>query len=196
VLLVLFATTLTAEDASTESSATTVFQQEAAEYQFTEVRSSKPIEFREQAILRWSNPARNGEDGAVFIWTTDKVPKVVGTCFTFNHQNNIRHKHAFHVLTENVLVGKHRDTQMWSPPAKSFSLVPLPDAVEPAANATQRMIQPRSLARRFRVQWTGKTESEESRLVPQPIYRHEAEDGSAPLEPCSHFRLVRILNRF
>jgi hypothetical protein len=42
-----------------------MFQKEAVEYQFAEVGSSKPIVVHEQAIFRWSNPARNGEDGAV-----------------------------------------------------------------------------------------------------------------------------------
>ncbi len=153
-----------------------VFVTEASDYKFAETGGTKELALHPQPLLHWSNPARNGEDGAVFLWTEGERPKVIGTCFTFNYQSQVRRKHAFHSLSDLPIQGRYRNATMWSPPKDSLLWNVLPDAPDPAVNATQRTIQLRNLARRFAVQVTTKKGVERGRLVPQPLYRYETEE--------------------
>jgi hypothetical protein len=168
-----------ADDPRDEAEPSAAFQQEALEYSFAALETSQKFDFLPQPLLRWSNPARNGEDGAVFIWTQNSVPKVIGTCFTYSYREEVRRKHAFNVLTSEAIVGKHRGDVMWSPAEPGLVMKVLPGAPTPAPTETQRTIQMRNLARQFRVQATLKEGIEQCRFVPQPLYRYEATDDSA-----------------
>ena len=174
---ILFSVTVLSQETTQNLTDTVkVFASEAGEYQFTESGLADALQLRSQPLLHWSNPARNGEDGAVFLWTQGERPKVIGTCFTFNYQSQVRHKHAFHSLSEQAIQGRYRTSPMWSPPKDSLQWNVVPDAPEPIGNATQRTIQLRNLARRFAVQVTTKKGVERGRLVPQPLYRYETEE--------------------
>ena len=150
------------------------YQAEAAEYQFSDKETSAVFEFRKQPVFRWTIPI-DGSTGCMFVWTYEKVPMVIGSCYTVSTGINARHKHAFHVLTERPILGRHRDEEMWSPDASSVQWHTLVGAPEPAINPTQRTIQLRSMARRFRAQVHIRRGLTECRLVPQPFYRFESE---------------------
>lgn len=69
----------------------------AQEYEFAIRGVDQPAKFREQPILRWSNPERGQVYVNVFLWTDRGRPVVVGSLFKwfapFTHMS-----HEFHSL--------------------------------------------------------------------------------------------------
>lgn len=150
------------------------FQQQAGAYAFKDVATGKRLTFQPQPVLHWANPARNGEDGAVFLWTNGKQPAVIGTCFTYKYREVVRRKHAFRALSDGGIEGRHRDRVIWTSQPDSLLHRPLVNAPPPAANVSGRKAQLGTLARRFDVKLTQKDgRLEQCRLVPQPLYRFD-----------------------
>jgi hypothetical protein len=157
-----------------------LFQQQAAAYEFQDVATGKPLTFQAQPLLHWANPARNGEDGAVFLWTNGKQPAVIGTCFTYKYREIVRRKHAFRALSDGAIEGRHRDRVIWTPQPDSLLRRPLIGVPPPAANASGRKAQLSILARRFDVKLTQKDgRLEQCRLVPKPLYRFDDSDQAS-----------------
>src|SRR4029079_4791320 len=46
-------------------------------------RPKEKLKLHEESLFHWGNPARTGEDGAVFVWTLDGRPEVIGSVFTY-----------------------------------------------------------------------------------------------------------------
>src|SRR5262245_28981017 len=60
------------------------FKAEAEEYDIRlDSRPKDKLVLRKEPLLRWDNPARTGEDGALFVWTFEGRPEVIGTIFTY-----------------------------------------------------------------------------------------------------------------
>jgi hypothetical protein len=179
LLLFFFAAPSMAQQAEQESeSAISEFHWDASQYTFRNAGSELPFDWVQQPLLHWSNPVRIGEVGALFLWTQDELPRVVGACFKYPHEQGERRKHEFHVLTDRPIEGKHGGTVMWTP-TKGLEFHPLPGAPAPPVAATQRTIHLRNHARRFSVRVTEGQRTEETRLVPQPLYRYETQ-GDTP----------------
>ena len=173
----MMATPAFAQDAE-ESESQQHFLNEMLAYKFEQQQPATVLTLEKQPLLNWSNPARNGERGAVFLWTTDGQPAVIGTTFTYTYSGEVRRKNAFHVLTNAAIKGTHKDRPMWSPRSNSCVKTAMPGAPKPAAGSNQRTTQLRLLARKFAVTLTTKDErQEECRLVPQPLHRFETNDG-------------------
>ncbi len=154
-------------------SAVDTFSQEAAEYEFT-VRD-KPLTMRPTPLLNWGNPARSGENGSVFLWTDEDRPCVIGTCFTYVYDNNIRNKHALLLLGDSPVIGRHGNRVLWTPRTDGLNYRSLSTA--PGPTAVQRNTQLRQIARQFSVTLTLKDErTEQCRLVPQPLVRYDSDD--------------------
>lgn len=156
-------------------SAVDAFTDQARQYVFS--IGDEELTFHPQPILHWGNPARGGEDGALFLWTDGDAPVVIGTCFTYEYAGVERRKHAFLLLSDDSVQGRHRDRLMWSPRPDGLAHQQLAGAPAVGATAAQRSTQLRAMARRFGVVLTlrdGRTER--CRLVPQPLYRFESND--------------------
>jgi hypothetical protein len=135
---------------------------------------------QKQPLLHWSNPARNGERGAVFLWTDQDQPVVVGTCFTYTYDGESRRKHAFHILRDDAIEATNRDRVMWTPARANVIRSPLPGVPLPAATPAQRTSQMRLLARKLAVTLTQKDGRQElCRLVPQPLYQFQSKNGDS-----------------
>lgn len=157
------------------------FREEALAYQFTYLASGKTLTLQPQPVLHWSNPARNGEDGLVFLWTDDDKPCAIGTFFTFTSKDEVRRKQSFRVLTNGAIQATNAGREIWNPPKDSVEYRPLMDVPPPAPTPSQRNAQLRLLSRRFAVQLTLKNgRKEQCRLVPQPLYRYDSADMSQP----------------
>ncbi|HEV3004496.1 MAG TPA: hypothetical protein VGX78_08535, partial [Pirellulales bacterium] len=60
------------------------FKADAKEYVMRlDARPDVIFTLREEPLLHWGNPARTGEDGAVFVWMLDGRPQVIGSVFTY-----------------------------------------------------------------------------------------------------------------
>jgi hypothetical protein len=154
------------------------FRKEAAEYVVRlNSRPSETLALEKEAALRWDNPARTGEDGALFIWTLGDRPQMLGTIFTYRYKETLSRKHEFHSLAEGPLTAEFRGKLAWAPAKAGVTFQPVSGAQAPAANSRQRLSQMKAMARDFNV---GMTEADgqhyQLRLLSQPLIRYEPQD--------------------
>jgi hypothetical protein len=152
------------------------FQHDAAAYDMRlQSEPNVPLKLIEKPLLHWGNPARTGEDGAVFIWESHGRPQVIGSIFTYKIQE-VRTKHEFQSLAFEPLVAKFHAQVTWTPQQAGVQFRPIPDAPAPAENGRQRTVQLKALAREFSARMTDLKEgtTDELRLMPNPLYRYEA----------------------
>lgn len=151
------------------------FKQDFREYVIRlDSRPKEKLALRDEPLLHWENPARNGEDGAVFVWMLNGRPEVIGTVFTHRSRNLIRRKHMYHSLASEGLTAVYREQKVWGPRKPGVTFRPIPDAPEPAGTPRLRLTQMKGLARDFTARMEDlKGERTELRLVPQPVIRYE-----------------------
>jgi hypothetical protein len=147
---------------------------EAAKYTFTiDGKNSKP-ELRAEPLLRWSNPVVGEVHGYVYLWTLDERPVVIGSLFKW-FTPHTHMSHEFHSLAEGPLRGSYDGAAKWTTKTGGVSFAPLPEAPAPAANANQRLLQMKRLAKDFAATKNERDGAkQELRLLPQPIYRYSA----------------------
>lgn len=135
------------------------------------------LTLREEPLFHWSNPARLGEDGAVFVWLLQGRPQVIGSVFTYRFGDIIRRKHEYHSLASAPLTATYGGQRVWAPRQPGIILKPVLDAPPVAETARGRLSQMKALSRRFSAKiedYSGK--KEELRLLPQPLLRYESDD--------------------
>ena len=172
-----------AEPPGAAASALSDFQRDVRDYAIS-MSGAKPLalELAERPLLHWGNPARNGEDGAVFVWLKDGRPEVIGSVFTYldRRRDMILRKHAFHSLSDQPLTAEYQSRLIWSPKSAGVKFAPVPAAEPPAEDARRRLTQMRSLARQFSLTIVDlKEEKSELRLMTQPLLRYEPTSGPA-----------------
>ncbi|HEX5103103.1 MAG TPA: hypothetical protein VFV87_04800 [Pirellulaceae bacterium] len=155
-----------------------VFRAEAAEYVVRlQSRQNEKLALEKEPVLRWSNPARTGEDGATFIWTLDGRPEMIGTVFTYLYNDKINRKHEYHSLATEPLAAEFRGKEVWSPKAAGVKFAPVAGAPLPAGSSRLRLTQIKALARDFSASMKDEEgESYQLRLLTQPLFRYEPED--------------------
>jgi hypothetical protein len=155
------------------------FKKEASEYVIRlQGRPNDTLELREQPLLHWGNPVRFGEDGAVFVWTLDGRPEVIGSVFTFRKGNLIHRKHEYQSLAAGPLAAELRSQRVWAPRAAGVAFQPVADAPAPGANARLRLSQMKSLAGEFSANMVEFNEQKsELRMLAQPLIRYTPKGG-------------------
>jgi hypothetical protein len=139
------------------------------------------LDFRREPVYIWTNLVRNGgQTGAVFVWTWQGRPEVVGSV----HSNpaEIAGKraltHEMHSLSSAVLIPVHDGAESWQPRA-GLALKTLPDAPRPAATARQRLAQMRELSRSFSARSIDNDQQTwELRMLAQPLFRYEQSESA------------------
>jgi len=136
----------------------------------------KALELKKEPVFEWINPARNTQQGAVFVWLRDGRPAALACVFSYPH-----HKlpgrvvmHELHALDPEKLLVTREEFHQWKPEA-GLARKELTDAPAPAETAGARLVQMRRLAQEF----TGHSVDKESkrwelRLLPTPLYRYPA----------------------
>jgi hypothetical protein len=157
------------------------FVAEAKEYTITERGvPDAPFALAPQPLLHWANPARNGEDGAVFVWTKAGRPEVIASVFEYPARGSVVRKHAFHSLSEQPLVAQFGNVEVWAPKAAGLKFAPVTGADAPAESPRRRLSQMRELARQFKLDLIDLRENKsELRLMTQPLVRYEPTAGPA-----------------
>src|SRR5262245_48899112 len=90
------------------SSALKDFKSDAADYVIRLAgRPKEKLKLHDESLFHWGNPARTGEDGAVFVWTLDGRPEVIGSVFTYRLPKAIRRKHEYHSLAFGPLTAEY-----------------------------------------------------------------------------------------
>jgi hypothetical protein len=163
------------QPAPASGTAIEAFKAEAAQYAVhLQSRPGEKLALVKEPVLRWSNPARTGEDGAVFVWTLGGRPEMIGTVFTYRFSGKINRKHEFHSLATEPLSAEFRGKEVWAPKKSGLTFAPIDDAPAPAANSRLRLTQMKALARDFSASLKdAEGESYQLRLLTQPLYRYE-----------------------
>jgi hypothetical protein len=157
-----------------------IYSNDAEEFTIYRDSSRKDkVELRREPVLVCSDPAREGGDGAVFVWTWRGRPEVIGMFFSYPSTGPRKLHHEFHSLSLSVLdvsrSGTHRTA--WTPTGPGIALKAIADAPAPAATAPQRLSQMRSLTRDFSASTRNHADRRlELRLLPQPLYRYQSTD--------------------
>jgi hypothetical protein len=127
----------------------------------------------DKPILRWSNPARTNEDGAMYVWLRNGRPEVIGSIFTYKF-TRVRTKNEFHSLALGPLSAKFRGELAWKPPTAGVTFAPVDDAPAPAETARLRLIQMRQIAAQFSGDMVdAKDRRDTLRFLNQPLYRYD-----------------------
>jgi len=132
----------------------------------------RPLTLRKEPALRWSNPVRKTDDGALFLWTDRGRPEVAICLFFYPDRGKTSLVHEFQTLALAPVVARHDGRVAWSPKA-GIVPAPIPDAPAPAADPAGRLRQLRALAREFKATFGDPPNRTELRPLTQPLYRYE-----------------------
>lgn len=132
-----------------------------------------------QPLLRWTQPVRGGDDGAVFLWVADGRPVLVGTVFTYRSPNSPRvMQHELHALTRTGIDVSWRGSPMLSTARPGLEFRPVPEGPAPAESAPARMRQMQAIARDFSAASVHPVHGRnELRLMPRALHRYEPAGG-------------------
>jgi hypothetical protein len=146
-------------------------------------RGENTLTMLEQPLLVYTNPVRvNDQNGAIFLWTEGGRPAVIGSIWSsVNRQNPaIRFvTHEWHSLSVDPNVTAMRDdVLLWTSNEPGIAWQRLDGEPSPAATAPQRLVQMRSLVRRYSVAIEVEGESD-LRLLERPLYRYPTQADGA-----------------
>ena len=165
--------------AGDESGWQKVFREMAEDYDIAaEGDTHRKFALRSAPVLRWSQPVRGGDDGAVYVWLDEGRPAVIGSIFAWPLPDGVRVvTHEMHALTTAPMRAVYQGKEVWTLEKPALDFKRLPGAPAPAPIATQRLAQMRTLGREFTARSIDRKESEwELRLLGQPLCRYEIKD--------------------
>ncbi|HEV7225031.1 MAG TPA: hypothetical protein VGN42_20165 [Pirellulales bacterium] len=137
-------------------------------------------ELLKQPLLRWSNPLREADDGALFLWTLDGRPAVAACVYNVG---DTMIEHELQSLASTPLHATRRDKPVWTPPTAGVEFKPVPDKPDPPASTpARRLTQMRNILREFSAAMGHAQWRHELRLMPQPLYRYGADDEAGVLD--------------
>lgn len=139
----------------------------------------KPLELKKEPVFEWLNPARNTQQGAMFLWLRDGRPAALACIFSAPRPqwNGRQIMHELHALDSEKLLVTRKEPNEWKPEA-GLARKELADAPAPAATPGARLLQMRRLAQEF----TGHSVDRDGkrwqlRLLPTPLYRYPAAES-------------------
>jgi hypothetical protein len=134
-------------------------------------------------VLRWRNVTRGTQEteGVFVLWANKGRPEALASIYPWEGLLN----HDFVSLSrEAKLVAREGGHVVWSPETPGVEFREFADAPAPADTPAARLRQMRVLADRFKVTMTGwkadKSDREELRLLPKPLFREEPSEALAP----------------
>jgi hypothetical protein len=152
-------------------------RQEAASYSIRPEGSDRPLAFRPDPVLTYTNPVMGHIYGEVFIWTADGRPETVAAFYRF-YTHDPHRGDEFHSLSLGRLTAEREGDVVWTPSKRGLDLKPIPGAPAPADSAPGRLRQMRALAQEFTSRQTNRAGVDrDMRLLSQPLYRYENTKG-------------------
>jgi hypothetical protein len=156
-----------------------VFRDMAGDYDIVaHDETARKFTLRSAPLLRWSQPERIADGGAVYVWLDEGRPAVIGTMFAWPFNGKPVVAHEMHALTLGPMRASYQGREVWTLQKRALDFNPVPGAEAPANTATKRLAQIRTLGREFAASSiNGETAREsELRLLAQPLYRYELKD--------------------
>ncbi len=155
-----------------------IYANDAAGYTiYRDASRKETVELQRDPVYVWTNPIRDGQYGAVFVWTCRGRAEVLGCFFSFIEQGQRKLFHEFHSLSPSVLDVNRTKSNTWVPEAPGIALTPFAEAPAPASSGPRRLAQMRALTHDFSASTKDdKERTWELRLLPQPFYRYQSTD--------------------
>jgi hypothetical protein len=161
---------------------TEFYQREVQQYEiFYDGERGIKLALQPEPVFRWAAPTAGNEyNGAMFVWTHDGRPEVVGGVWSAHYKVGSGKRsisHSLHSLAIQPLHANRNEVAWWTPTKPGIELKPIVEAPLPADSDRFRLIQMRSLAREFTATTfldDLETVKVEMRMLPQPIYRFES----------------------
>lgn len=127
-----------------------------------------------EPIMRWWQPVRGTDDGAIYLWVCDGRPVAAGSIFTIKDGRGARDLvHEFHTLSPGPVAASWRGQFAWDCPAPGLVFSPVPGAPAPADTPSARLRQIHTMARAFSAHSIDRMgQSWELRLLASPLYRY------------------------
>jgi len=124
-------------------------------------------------VLRFEEPTRGNEQGSVWIWGTAGRPAAMLELF---NGPNVGWAYVVSSLADHPLRTERDGGAWWQPEKTDLTFSTLPDVPAPAATDRGRLLQMRTLARRFSAHefWDPDNSRFDLRLLPQPVHRYDA----------------------
>jgi hypothetical protein len=141
---------------------------------------AKELALRDEPILRWTNPLRKTDDGAVFLWTAGGRPEAIASFYRYRNEERLVEEHEFQSLATTGLTAARDGTVIWAPREAGLTLAPIPGAPKPGATPSERLRQMRTLAREFHAYFDLPRDQSELRLLTRPLYRYETSRPDLP----------------
>ena len=135
-----------------------------------------------EPLLRWSQPVRGGDDGALYLWVREGRPVAVMSLFTYKERNGVRNViHEDHSLAEGPLAAEWAGQPRWRTAEPGLTFRPVPDAPAPAETAAARLRQMQAIVREF----SAATKDDKGstwtlRPMTRALYRYEGKGPATP----------------
>jgi hypothetical protein len=132
-------------------------------------------------VLRWWQPIRGGDDGALYVWVFEGRPIAAVTFFTFKLPDGTRYvTHERHSFAAEPLEATWRDQLVWHTSEPGLTFKSVPDAAAPAATPVARSRQMQALIRDFSASTVDDKGSKwPLRPLAKPLYRYgDKNDGA------------------
>ncbi len=171
------------------------YAERAAKYEMVvDDDSDRKLELRDTPLLRYTNPVRQrGQHGAVFAWTLDGRPQVIGTIWSIIDQKNNglrRVAHELHSLSPSSLavtrppavqgrLNTNRVVGSWQPPKPGAEFQKLETELPAPTTATARLAQMRRLAKKFTAVVIDRKSGKPNplRLLTSPLMRYQSKEN-------------------
>jgi hypothetical protein len=142
---------------------------------FVDTQGQTEARLQKEPIFHWTNPERRAIAGALYLWTHQGRPHATIGVWTYR---DTRDSYELQSLSAEPFVARGGQYPDWRPRAAGLQFARLESEAAPADSEARRLVQMRSLARKhFAATLTRNTaggqQTENLRLLPQPIYRYE-----------------------
>jgi hypothetical protein len=129
-------------------------------------------------LLRWWQPIRGGDDGALYLWVNKGRPVAAVTFFTFKMPEGDRMLvHERHSFAPGPIEATWRGQSQWRTTEPGLTFKRLPDAPAPADTAPARLRQMQAMIRDVSATTTDDNGSKWTmRPLNKPLHRYEATD--------------------
>jgi hypothetical protein len=161
-----------------------VFREMAGDYEIVAAdEPARKFTLRSAPVLRWSQPERIADGGAVYVWLDAGRPVVIGTMFAWPLNGKPIVAHEMHALTIGPMRASYQGKDLWQLEKPALEFKRLTRAEAPAMTVAKRLLQMRTLGREFSASSITRETARESelRLLPQPLYRYELKNQPDPL---------------
>lgn len=139
-----------------------------------------PAKLHAEPLLRWSNPTAGSVHGEVFLWTIDSRPIAIASIYRWYHPFKDSTAELVSVAPFGIEASANRETH-WDTKHPGIKFSDLAGAAKPAESTNGRLVQMRTLARRFTAELVdtrgGDEVGRELRLLNQPAYRYACPSG-------------------